>query len=185
LSHLKQITAANLFGVGYSYNINDDKWNIKEQAVDYIYTGQSVPEFALPGTLNVICDADVWDNKPQTYPIFGDLDSFKNSNNTSDKLNFICIDVSNLDLVNQLKALNETIVLVSFSSNFHRMAEKRRFFIELMHQDVKNPVLIFNEYSDIDNESFQLYASTDFGALLIDGFSDGIWIKTENCSSYN
>jgi (E)-4-hydroxy-3-methylbut-2-enyl-diphosphate synthase len=183
LSHLNQIKPANLFGVGYSYNITDDKWNIKEQAVDYIYTGQSIPEFALPGTLNIICDADIWDGKSQTYPIFGDLKTFISTNKKSDILNFVCIDTSNLDLVNQLKSLDKTIVLVSFSSNFHRMAEKRRFFIELMHQDVKNPVVIFNEYSDIDNESFQLYASTDFGALLIDGFSDGIWIKTDNCST--
>lgn len=183
LSHLEQISAANLFGVGYNYNVNDDKWNIKEQAVDYIYTGQSIPKFALPGTLNIICDSNVWNNQPQTFPIFGDLESFQNSKNISDKLNFICVDVSDLDLIHQLKTLNDTIVLVSFSSNFHRMAEKRRFFIELMHQDVKNPVLIFNEYSDIDNESFQLFASTDYGALLIDGMSDGIWIKTENCSN--
>jgi len=183
LSHFKEITAANLFGVGYGYNVNDDKWNIKEQAVDYIYTGQTTPKFGLPGTLNVICDANIWSNEPQTYPIFGDLETYKNAIRKSDNLNFVCIDVSNLDLVLQLKALDETIVLVSFSSNFHRMAEKRRFFIELMYQNVKNPVLIFNEYSDLDNESFQLYASTDFGALLIDGFSDGIWIKTENCSN--
>ena len=183
LSHLDKISAANLFGVGYNYNINDDKWNIKEQAVDYIYTGKSIPQFGLPGTLNIICDAEVWDNTPQTYPIFGDLETFNNSSNKSDALNFVCIDVSNLDLIDQLKTIDETIVLVSFSSNFHRMAEKRRFFIELMHQNVAIPVLIFNEYSDIDNESFQLYSSTDFGALLIDGFSDGIWIKTENCST--
>jgi (E)-4-hydroxy-3-methylbut-2-enyl-diphosphate synthase len=183
LSHLDQIKPANLFGVGYGYNITDDKWNIKEQAVDYIYTGQSTPEFALPGTLNIICDANVWDGKSQTYPIFGDLKTFNKTNKKSNILNFVCIDTSDLSLVNQLKSTDETIVLVSFSSNFHRMAEKRRFFIELMHQDVKNPVVIFNDYSDTDNESFQLYASTDFGALLIDGFSDGIWIKTENCSN--
>jgi (E)-4-hydroxy-3-methylbut-2-enyl-diphosphate synthase len=63
------------------------------------------------------------------------------------------------------------------------MAEKRRFFIELMHKNIKTPVVIFNEYANIDDESFQLYASTDFGALLIDGMSDGVWIKTTNCSN--
>lgn len=183
LSHLDQLKPANLFGVGYGYNITDDKWNIKEQAVDYIYTGQSIPDFGLPGTLTIICDANVWNGKLQTYPIFGDLKTFKEAKKKSDTLNFVCIDTSSLDSIDELKTLDETIVLVSFSSNFHRMAEKRRFFIELMHQDVKTPVVIFNEYSDIDNESFQLYASTDFGALLIDGMSDGIWIKTENCST--
>jgi len=183
LSHLDTISAANIFGAGYSYNVNDDKWNIKEQAVDYIYTGLTIPKFALPGTLNVICDSTVWKNAPQTYPVFGDVDSFINSKNKSNTLNFICIDVSDLELVKRVKDLDDTIVLVSFSSNFHRMAEKRRFLIELMNQDIKTPVVIFNEYEDLDNESLQLYASTDFGALLIDGLSDGIWLKTENCSN--
>lgn len=183
LTHLFEIKPVHLFGAGYAYNAQDDKWNIKEQAVDYIYTGENIPEFGLPGTLSVICDASVWNNQKQTYPVFGDIDAFKSASKKSNKLNFVCIDVSNLDLIDELKKLDKTIVLVSFSSNYHRMAEKRRFFIELMHENVKTPVVIFNEYADLDDESFQLYSSTDFGALLIDGLSDGIWLKTENCSS--
>ena len=183
LSHLEVIKQANLFGVGYTYNIQDDKWNIKEQAVDYIYTGELVPEFGLPGTLNIICDASVWNNQNQTYPIFGDIEAYTCATKRSDKLNFVCIDVSNLDLIDEINRLDKSVVLVSFSSNYHRMAEKRRFFIELMYKSVKLPVVIFNEYTDMDSESFQLYSSTDFGALLIDGMSDGIWIKTENCST--
>ena len=182
-THLQDIKQANLFGAGYAYNKQDDKWNIKEQAVDYIYTGDSVPDFGLPGTLSVICDASVWNNQEQTYPIFGDIETYKSTSKKSDKLNFVCIDVSNLDLIDEIKKLDKSVVLVSFSSNFHRMAEKRRFFIELMQKNVKTPVVTFNEYEDIDDESFQLYSSTDFGALLIDGLSDGIWIKTENCSN--
>jgi (E)-4-hydroxy-3-methylbut-2-enyl-diphosphate synthase len=180
LSHLDAIKPAHLFGAGYSYNIQDDKWNIKEQAVDYIYTGEQATGFGLPGTLSVICDAEVWDNQNQTYPIFGDLDAFKSATKKSNKLNFVCIDASNLESASDI---DDTVVFVAFSSNYHQMAEKRRFFVELMHKNVKNPVVNFGTYEDLDNESFQLYSSTDFGALFIDGFSDGIWIKTENCST--
>lgn len=183
LSHFDTIKPANLFSAGYGYNVQDDKWNIKEQAVDYIYTGTKIPEFGLPGTLNVICDANVWNNQNQTYPLFTNVHAFKTTVKKSDKLNFVQVDVSDLKLIDEIKELDETVVLVSFSLNFHRMAEKRRFFIELMNKNVKKPVVVFNEYTDIDDESFQLYASTDFGALLIDGLSDGVWIKTENCSS--
>jgi len=180
LTHLTTIKPVHLFGAGYSYNATDDKWNIKEQAVDYVYTGENIIDFNLPGTLNVICDAKVWQNQPQTYPIFGDLDSYSFATKKSDKLNFICVDASDLDAIAKF---DKTVVLVIYSSNFHRMAEKRRFFIELMQKNVKTPIVIFNEYTGIDDESFQLFSSTDFGALLIDGMSDGIWIKTENCSN--
>jgi len=184
LSHFENIKPANLFGVGYSYNINDDKWNLNEQAVDYIYTANQIIDFNLPGTLNVICNAKVWQNNlPQHYPIFDSLDEYKISNNTSNTLNFVKVDVSDLSHVEKLKSLGDTVVLVLYSSNLHRMAEKRRFFIELMYHQVNNPAIIFNDYIDLDEETFQLYSSTDFGALLIDGMGDGIWIKTENCSN--
>ena len=29
----------------------------------------------------------------------------------------------------------------------------------------------------------QLHASTDFGALFLDGFGDGVWLQTNNCGS--
>ena len=183
LTHLQDVKPVHLFGAGYGYNRSDDKWNIKEQAVDYIYVGENQIDFKLPGTLNVICDAKSWTNQEQTYPIFGTLEDFQKAKNTSNQLNFVCVDVSDLTKIDDLLKIDKPIVLVTFSSNFHRMAEKRRFFIELMHKNIKIPVVVFNDYEDIDDESFQLYASTDFGALLIDGMSDGIWIKTENCSN--
>jgi (E)-4-hydroxy-3-methylbut-2-enyl-diphosphate synthase len=184
LSYFNNITPTNLFGVGYSYNVKDDKWNLNKQAVDYVYTANQIIDFNLPSTLNVICNAKVWQNNlPQHYPIFSSLDDYKNSTSTSNKLNFVKVDVSYLDIVKQLKSIDNTIVLVLYSSNLHRMAEKRRFFIELMHHKVKNPAIIYNDYIDLDEETFQLYSSTDFGALLIDGMSDGIWIKTKNCSN--
>lgn len=183
LSHFNIITPVNLFGVGYAYNIKDDKWNLSEQAVDYIYTANQTIGFKLPGTLNVICESEVWHKKlNQHYPIFKSLSDFNNAKQTSNQLNFVRVDVSDLSIVEQLKNINKTVVLVLYSSNLHRMAEKRRFFIELMHHQVKNPALIFNDYFDLDDETFQLYSSTDFGALLIDGMGDGVWIKTENCS---
>jgi (E)-4-hydroxy-3-methylbut-2-enyl-diphosphate synthase len=185
LSHLKAITPANLFGAGYSYNLKDDKWALNEQAVDYIFTDTKIVDFSLPGTLNVICHHSVWnDHLNQHYPIFDDIASYQTAKNKSKLLNFIKVNTSNLEVVTQLADLNDDkVVMVLYSNNLHRMAEKRRFFIELLQKDVTNPAIVYNEYKNIDEETFQLYSATDFGALLIDGFGDGIWIKTINCSN--
>ena len=40
-----------------------------------------------------------------------------------------------------------------------------------------------NIESTISADDFQLYAATDFGGLLIDGFGDGIWIDVENIAT--
>ena len=63
------------------------------------------------------------------------------------------------------------------------MAEQRRMFIELLSKGVAVPVIIKRNYSKISEEKFQLHASTDFGALFLDGFGDGVWISQTNCTS--
>jgi len=63
------------------------------------------------------------------------------------------------------------------------MAEQRRFFFELIEHGIKTPVIIKRNYSDITFDDLRLYASTDFGALLIDGFGDGVWITAEDLNT--
>ena len=185
LSHVEVIKPAHLFGAGYSYNIKDDKWNIKEQAVDYIYTKNTIPDFELPGTLNVICDAEVWQEKNQVYPIYNDIESFANADEKSSHLNFVRINSDRIEHLRTFRSelMADTIVLVLSSDHANKMAAQRRFFIELMHLELKLPVIVHNTFKDINDEMFQLYSSTDYGALLIDGMSDGIWMTTQNCST--
>ncbi|MGV6860356.1 MAG: (E)-4-hydroxy-3-methylbut-2-enyl-diphosphate synthase [Putridiphycobacter sp.] len=184
LSHFAELKPANLFGAGYHYNVTDDKWNLSEQAVDYVFTGQNTINFDLPGTLSVICDEEVWQpDLNQHYPIFNSITAYQIATQKSEQLNFVKVNVGDLNAVKSIKTLDGTVVLVLFSTNLHRMAEKRRFFIELMHEKIELPAIIFNDYIDLDDETFQLYSSTDFGALLIDGFGEGIWIQSENCSN--
>lgn len=184
LSHLESIKQAHLFACGYTYNVADDKWNIKEQAVDYLFC-RKVPSFELPGTLSVIVESENWEEKNQIFPIFESINAFDLAAQKSSKLNFVRIDAHDIKALTDYKNVlnDETIVLVLSSNNLHRMAEQRRFFIELMHLNITNPVIPYKTYENIDNESFQLYASTDFGALLIDGMGDGVWLHTKNCST--
>jgi (E)-4-hydroxy-3-methylbut-2-enyl-diphosphate synthase len=69
------------------------------------------------------------------------------------------------------------------TANEHGMAEQRRMFIELMQKNSPIPVIIKKNYADLSEEQFQLLASTDIGALFLDGFGDGIWLSQKNCTS--
>ncbi len=184
LSQIEKIKPAHLFPYGYVYNHQDDKWNIKDQAVDYIYTANEIPEFELPGTLGVICDFDVWTGQNQVYPIF-DLDAYKNAIKKSEALNFVRINSSNIEVLSTIGEVigDEPVVLVLTSNNPSPMHEMRRFMIELMLQNVHLPIVINERYSELDEESFQLFSATDIGALLIDGFGDGVFIESGNCAS--
>ena len=157
---------------------------MKEQSSDYIYTGTQIPTFELPGTLGLICEAEVWENRNQVYPIF-DFDDFINAKETSAELNFVRVYAHDLEKLKgiQSNAKFDQAVLVLNTENTHGTAEMRRFFIELMQLDLKIPIVLNRAYQDIDDETFQLHSSTDFGALFLDGMGDGIFIQTENGAS--
>ncbi|RYY66010.1 MAG: 4-hydroxy-3-methylbut-2-en-1-yl diphosphate synthase [Chitinophagaceae bacterium] len=75
--HADRISPEDLTAIGYRYSAALDKWNIGDSAADYIYTAGNVIEFALPGTLGVICNADAW--KPELerhYPLFEAIRAF-------------------------------------------------------------------------------------------------------------
>ncbi len=184
LSKHEKIKPAHLFASGYVYKVEDDKWHLKEQSVDYIYTGTQIPDFELPGTLGVICEASSWQNKNQVYPIFH-LDAYLDAKAIHAELNFVRVyahDLATIKTVKQNPKFKKA-VLVLHSNNVHNGVEMRRFFIELMQAEVRIPVVLNNTYKNLDDETFQLYSSTDFGLLFLDGMGDGIAIQTENCAN--
>jgi (E)-4-hydroxy-3-methylbut-2-enyl-diphosphate synthase len=185
LSHLNEIKPAHLFAYGYAYNIQDDKWNIKEQAVDFIYTGNIIPEFALPGTLKVVCNANIWKKKEGVYPLH-QIDTYEKAPNKSQVLNFIEVDALDITIINRFKniLINDiTVVLLVKAKAKNSIFGMRRFFIELMHLGIDVPVIMNYEYRQIDEEQFRVFSSTDFGAHLIDGKGDGLMISAQHVAS--
>ena len=102
----------------------------------------------------------------------------------SDQLNFvtICMDDLSNEVIDKIKN-DKTVVMVLETNNIHGMAEQRRIFLELLHSEIQNPVIIKRNYSDITFENLQLYSPTDLGALLIDGFGDGVWLSVNDLVS--
>jgi (E)-4-hydroxy-3-methylbut-2-enyl-diphosphate synthase len=178
-----EIKPANLHAVGYNYSVPLDKWNLTDQACDYIYIGSHQLDFEIPGTLGVIQDAHTWKGKPQHYPLFDGL-SYPVANRKSDVLNFVRTNLEGLN-VSLLSAIQSdpTAVLILTTENAHGMAEQRAAFVRLMLDQSPVPVIIQRSYTQLDENTLQLYASTDLGALLIDGLGDGIWIAAESSGS--
>lgn len=102
----------------------------------------------------------------------------------SDQLNFVHADIEALDipLLATLKH-DKTAVLVITTNNNHGMPKQRAAFFRLLEDKINVPVIIQRNYSDMDENDFQLFASTDLGGLFLDGLGDGIWIKASNCGS--
>lgn len=178
------VTAASLFGVGYMYSVPTDKWNLTDMAVDYIYLGDNIVDFEIPGTLGLIYNSENWKHhkeKDRTYPLFCAEEYFR-AEERSGKLNFIAVDMDSLteDFISRISK-EKHVVLVLDTFNGHAMPELRRMAIELELKKCNVPVILKRNYANLNESEFQLYSATDLGGLLIDGIGDGIWIKQKDC----
>jgi (E)-4-hydroxy-3-methylbut-2-enyl-diphosphate synthase len=165
-----EITPARLFGCGYRYSVPLDKWNLDDFACDYIYSGKREIDFELPGTLSVIQDSTYWDGATRHYPLWT-VDNW-NPEAASD-VHFI--RAQREDLTEEFIALiqgRNDIVLALEPSNEHAMADLRSCCMQLDRFKCQVPVILTRTLDGIDDETFQLFASVDLGAPLLDGFGD-------------
>lgn len=179
-----RITPASLFAVGYHYSVPLDKWNITDMACDYLFLGDQVIDFEIPGTLGLIYNHGTWltqQGKDRVYPLIK-ASHYLQGVKKSDQLNLVyaCLKDVTHALMAALKN-DPTAVLLIDTYNKHGYAEQRRLFVELINQAVECPVIIGRAYRDLTTEQLQLYSATDIGGLLIDGLGDGIFIDAENC----
>ena len=179
----EKITPASLFALGYNYSVPLDKWHISDMAADYVFVGNNDMNFEIPGTLGVIFNYQKWLTHKKGYP-FLTINDYLDETELSKKLNvvYVCLSELSEELYDKLKG-DKTAVLMIDTYNENGLAEQRKLFTELMTNNIKTPVIIGRSYVDFSEQQLQLSASSDFGALLLDGLGDGIFIAAENCGS--
>ncbi|WP_395626523.1 (E)-4-hydroxy-3-methylbut-2-enyl-diphosphate synthase [Daejeonella sp.] len=187
---------AILGDVGYLYSTLLDKYNMAEQSCDFVYLADQLPSFSFPGNLKQLYNYSTWktlSNKSNCHPFYS-LSEFVSSKEHDSALNLVSI--SNQDIDSELfkeLPLDNTLVFVLETNAVCGMQDQRNAFFKLVEMGLDVPVIIKREYSLKDQSKtflpndtdFQLYAATDLGALLLDGFGDGIWADASDISTKN
>lgn len=158
---------------GHHYLSAQDKWATSDHAADYLYFGNQLPEINLPGALGQILDFETWKDAPKQdnrYPLF-DQGNYEIRNG----LDFLELKIEEDKLPDYL---NEDTVLVLSTESDYAMQSLRRFVDNLNKAGIANPVVFWRTYMDRTEEEVQLYAATDLGGLLVDGFGDGVMINS-------
>ncbi|MGA7721908.1 MAG: (E)-4-hydroxy-3-methylbut-2-enyl-diphosphate synthase [Ignavibacteriaceae bacterium] len=173
----------DLSAIGYYYDSVTDKWNMSDGAPDFIYLGKNEPSFNLPNGLRIIYDYKFWvekKNNQESFPLFS-TDEYSKSNKKSKILNFVAGTIDNLnDSILNLINADKTAVIILETINLHGMPEQRRVFIELLTKSITNPVILKRNYYTLSFDQLRLYAATDLGGLMVDGFGDGVWANAES-----
>ncbi|HUR67005.1 MAG TPA: (E)-4-hydroxy-3-methylbut-2-enyl-diphosphate synthase [Chitinophagaceae bacterium] len=185
LSKIEKITPAHLQSIGYSFDEKTDKWTISDAAADYVFTGNQLLNFALPGTLKVIVYPASWqlaEDKTKYFPIYSDNGYSEAEHRSS--LNFVMVDCYNTNVPTENDSLDKiandpAVVICLSSTNKNAMQSVRRKFMELMDSDIKNPVVLITDSGWQTPDEHLIHFATETGALLLDGMGDGI------CLGYN
>ena len=187
-SKLQKITPDDLQAIGYTYNVATDKWNIGDAAADYIFTN-TIIDFALPGTLKLLLYHTAWlqavasdaNNAEKYMPLFTAEHYLNDLLVKSAHINFVMVDCYSENYLNQslvklFAKLKEdaTAVICLSSTNKNALQSIRRMFVELINEDIKNPVIIICDSSDKTMDETLIHYAVETGGLLLDGFSDGV-----------
>jgi (E)-4-hydroxy-3-methylbut-2-enyl-diphosphate synthase len=185
LSKIEKITPSHLQSIGYTYDEAMDKWHIGDAAADYIFTGNQLLDFHLPGTLRVIVYPEAWKEAADPlkyYPIFQDS-GYAEATSKSDQLNFVMVDCKGLPAPGEevvahpyLDAFaNDPAVVICLSSTeTNAMQCVRTMFAEFVEKKINNPVVLITDSGLQTPDEHLIHFATETGSLLLDGFGDGI-----------
>lgn len=180
----KTLQPDDFISIGYTYDPPTDKWMISDTAADFILTGSEIPNFALPGTVQVIVDPETWATAPsksKLFPLFT-VEQFLRAQQKSDQLNFVWLDAySEPNTLNtaRLESISKdrTVVFVFSSRNTNAMQSIRRKMIDLQLASIQNPVILLSHSSGKTPDEHLIHFSAETGALLLDGWGDGLCLS--------
>lgn len=83
-----------------------------------------------------------------------------------------------------LKAHPEVVVICA-TAHTNRLGDQRALVHELMVNGICNPIVFCEMYrhSQEEKSDFQLESAADMGALMFDGFCDGVWLMNDGTLS--
>lgn len=178
--HLQEhIRPSDLQSIGYHYDPATDKWSIADTAADFLYVGDNPVDFALPGTLRLICNYESWKLMPIAEGVLPLLRTEQYlEENKPGVPHFVKLDanvsIEHLEPFLVKLKTDTTAILCLESTNLHSLASARRLLVELQHRSIPCPVVLTVE-SNMESVDEQLIAfATEAGGLLLDGFGDGI-----------
>ncbi|MCC5919920.1 MAG: (E)-4-hydroxy-3-methylbut-2-enyl-diphosphate synthase [Cyclobacteriaceae bacterium] len=179
------IEVADLKSVGHFYLPELDKWSMNDLGCDYIYSGDRPINFMLPNGLREILNYSTWlshSDKKNKLPLLS-LSQWK-SIASLPSYYFLSLSTSDLhQWLNEDLSRVGNAILVLETENAHAMADLRRAFYALNEKEVNVPCVVRRVYDNASDSQLNLYAATDMGGLLIDGFGDGVMLFNKSVGS--
>lgn len=185
VSNLAELTPKEMKQVGHFYLPELDKWKMNDQGADYIFTGSNPIPFMLPNGMKEIQLYEQWKQSQDSVNVFPafSVEEFKQAKTFHGIVNFILVSDLQIDEALNSVGSRTDVVLILHTENSHAMAALRRAFVLLHEMACTIPVVVKMAYPKQSEDKTMLYAGTDVGGLLVDGFGDGIMLDLSSYKS--
>lgn len=152
--------------------------NANKHKSDFYFVGKSLNKLNIDSSKKYIIHYSLFNNQDNFFPYFTPEEFKENTAHKSSKINFViasCNDIKN-DKIN----LFETKIPVALILKHSTIRNQRRIFEVLKEKKINVPVIVQRQYNEKNKVQLQLKTSADYGILLTDGFSDGIFIVNKS-----
>ena len=154
---------------------------------DFSFNASSMPDFVyvgdrdvtgVPDTFRLLVDAHCRKGKRNTYPLFSasEIEEMKDADAPLKFISLTCEDLT--ESVMETLRRDRAAVVVLNTHHQNGVGSQRAAMHKLLTAGCDVPVILCREYHDSDKESLQLKAAADLGTLLLDGFGDGVMIRS-------
>lgn len=184
----------SLKAIGYQYVPALDKYNFSDIAADFVFLGNQIPPYELPGGLKAVYAFSTWSllkDDTRSYPCFESPAQFLQAGRRSEALNFVEVDMDTLpELMAALPEFERCAVVMRahtgtpaydwrkiaynlYGSGLPLLARVARLSDWGYYQDAGVPDRVRMR----DSAKIQLQVAADLSTLLVDGLLDGIWVE--------
>ncbi|NOZ09318.1 MAG: (E)-4-hydroxy-3-methylbut-2-enyl-diphosphate synthase [FCB group bacterium] len=155
-----------------------EDWIPQTIHADYLYCGDDVGAVALPDTLGLINNPKQLaghDSKKAVTGVLLTRAEYRSGEIPADMPIFLQVNAEEIPAC--LEEIDTGAIIVLTSHERYPLHQLRTAIFELGQHNIKNPVVIKNDYHDLQDSDFLISSSIDLGALLVDGLCDGVWIE--------
>lgn len=171
---------------GHRFDPRKKEWTKGDQGADLIYLGNQLPPPDSPDVAGYILNYQEWENladSPENlFPLYS-INEYFSVGNRSKNMHFLKVDlppqkeqlIEHINKKQQESRTGSWPILILSAQN---PKDLRSFVLQMIQQECKSPVILYNRYQENDFETFQLKSSCDLGVFFIDGLGDGICLSS-------
>lgn len=180
MSHANVTEKEQLAELGHIYDPVTDKWATTDQAAEFLYMGTSPLPFMAPAGTRQLLDYATWlahDDQFYCVPMMS-VQEYLDASHRHTVMNVVACSTDELDNHELLVKLHDdaTAVLCLQSDHQSYFRDMRSGIDVLAAREVTCPVILCKGLSAPSLDIASLYAATDLGGLLVEGYGDAVML---------